>query len=209
MQLKKEAIEQLERTYKLNLINSISGIKPANLIGTRSSSKKDNVAIFSSVVHLGSSPAQLGFIMRPQTASPRDTYLNIKETGYYTINHVSESLIEKAHYTSAKLEIGDSEFDKMRIEKEFIDDFYAPFVKNSAVKIGMKHLTSIPLPNECTLVIGSVEFIVLPDYAINDLGQVDLAAYSCAGISGLNTYYGFHKLARFPYVRVHEIPDFE
>lgn len=209
MQLEREALEQLEHKYKLNLINSITGIKPANLIGTRSSYNKDNVAIFSSVVHLGSSPAQLGFVMRPQASSPRDTYLNIKETGYYTINHVSESFIKKAHYTSAKLEVGDSEFDKMKIEKTFIGDFHAPFVKDSVVKIGMKHLESIPLPNECTFVIGSVELVVLPDSIINELGQIDLSAYACAGISGLNTYYGFNKLDSFPYVRTSEIPDFE
>jgi flavin reductase (DIM6/NTAB) family NADH-FMN oxidoreductase RutF len=209
MQLKREEIEKLESKYKLNLINSISGIKPANLVGTRSVNNKDNVAIFSSVVHLGSNPAQLGLILRPQTESPRDTYLNIQETGFYTINHVSESFIKKAHYTSVKLDKGESEFDMMKIDKEFINDFHAPFVKNSGVKIGMKHFESIPLSNGCLFVIGTVELIVLPDNSINDLGQLDLAAYSCAGISGLNTYYGLNKLDSFPYVRTNEIPDFE
>ncbi|TXE11168.1 flavin reductase family protein [Algoriphagus aquimarinus] len=209
MHLHKEEIERLERTYKLNLINSISGIKPANLIGTRSSSKMDNVAIFSSVVHLGSSPAQLAFIMRPQSEIPRDTYPNILETGFYTINHVSESFIEKAHYTSAKLERGESEFDRMKLEKEFIGGFHAPFVKDSPVKIGMKHMESIPLPNGCIFVIGSVEMLVLPDHSINDMGQVNLQGYSGVGISGLNTYYGLNKLDSFPYVREDEIPDFK
>ncbi|WP_339702782.1 flavin reductase [Algoriphagus aquimarinus] len=209
MNLHKEEIERLERTYKLNLINSISGIKPANLIGTRSSSKMDNVAIFSSVVHLGSSPAQLAFIMRPQSEIPRDTYPNILETGFYTINHVSESFIEKAHYTSAKLERGESEFDRMKLEKEFIGGFHAPFVKDSPVKIGMKHMESIPLPNGCIFVIGSVEMLVLPDHSLDDLGQVNLQGYSGVGISGLNTYYGLNKLDSFPYVREDEIPDFE
>lgn len=209
MQLQKEEIERLERTYKLNLINSISGIKPANLIGTRSSSGKDNVAIFSSVVHLGSSPAQLAFIMRPQTEIPRDTYPNIMETGFYTINHVSKAFIKKAHYTSAKLEKGASEFERMKLDKEFIGDFQAPFVKDSVVKIGMKHVESIPLPNGCIFVIGSVEMLVFPDSTINDLGQLDLEGYSGVGISGLNTYYGLNKLDSFPYVREDEIPDFE
>lgn len=208
MELRKEAIEQLERKYKLNLINSISGIKPANLIATRSKNGEDNVAIFSSVVHLGSSPAQLGFIMRPQGENPRDTYLNILETGFYTINHVSEHFIKNAHYTSAKLEKSDSEFEKMNINKEFIDGFHAPFVKDSAVKIGMKYMESIPLPNGCSFIIGEVELIVCPDEALNDLGQLDLGAYSCVGISGLNTYYALRKLETFPYVRENEIPKF-
>lgn len=209
MELSKEEIEKLDRKYKLNLINSITGIKPANLVATRSKNGEDNVAIFSSVVHLGSNPAQLGLIMRPQGENRRDTYNNILETDYYTINHVSEAFIKNAHYTSAKLEKTVSEFEKMNIEKQFIGDFHAPFVKNSAVKIGLKHLESIPLPNGCTFIIGSVELIVFPNDSINELGQLDLAAYDCVGISGLNTYYAFKKLETFPYVRTNEIPNFE
>lgn len=209
MLLNKQQIEDFDRKYKLNVINSISGIKPANLIGTQSKEGKNNVAIFSSVVHLGSSPAQLGLIMRPQGNNPRDTYANIMDTKFYTINHVSTSFIKKAHYTSAKLERGVSEFEKMNIEKEFINNFYAPFVKESPVKIGMKHLQNIPLPNGCIFMIGEVEMISLPETSINELGQLNLESYDCAGISGLNTYYSLHKLATFPYVRVEEIPDFE
>ncbi|MFT4566408.1 MAG: flavin reductase (DIM6/NTAB) family NADH-FMN oxidoreductase RutF [Saprospiraceae bacterium] len=209
MQIEKEEIKDLDKKYRLNLINSISGIKPANLIGTRSKNNEDNVAIFSSVIHLGSNPPHLGFIMRPLSDPPRDTYSNIQETGYYTINHVSESFVRKAHYTSAKVEKGVSEFDLMKLEREFIDDFQAPFVKNSGVKMGLKHTESVPLSNGCTLVIGEVELIVFPDNAVNDLGQLDLEAYECAGISGLNTYYSLKKLDRFPYVRSNEIPDFE
>ena len=209
MQLQKEEIEQLEKKYRLNLINSISGIKPANLIGTKSFNHQENVAIFSSVVHLGSNPAQLGFIMRPQTEVPRDTYPNILETGFYTINHVSQSFIKKAHFTSAKLEKGISEFERMRIEQEYIADFFAPFVKESVVKIGMKHQESIPLPNGCIFVIGSVEMLVIPDHVVDGLGQVDLEGCSGVGISGLNSYYGVNKLDSFPYVREDEIPDFQ
>lgn len=209
MQLKKEEIDQLERKFRLNLINSISGVKPANLIGTKSQSDQENVAIFSSVVHLGSNPAQLGFIMRPQTEIPRDTYPNILDSGFYTINHISESFIKKAHFTSAKLKRGDSEFERMKLEPEYLDNFFAPFVKESAVKIGMKYQESIPLPNGCLFVIGSVEIIHLPDHIINELGQVDLNGYAGVGISGLNSYYGLNKLATFPYVREEEIPDFE
>ncbi|MDA7803857.1 flavin reductase family protein [Crocinitomix sp.] len=208
MQLKREEIEQLDRKYRLNLINSISGIKPANLVGTRSLNKEDNVAIFSSVVHLGSNPAQLGLIMRPQSDIPRDTFLNIEESGYYTINHIAATFIKKAHYTSAKLNRGESEFERMKIEKEFIADFHAPFVKESSIKMGMKHMESIPLPNGCSFVIGSVELLVLPDEIINELGQLDLEAAMGVGISGLNTYYGMTKIDHFPYVRATEIPEF-
>ena len=208
MKFTKEDIAQLERKYKLNLINSISGIKPANLIGTKSANGHNNAAIFSSVVHIGSKPPMLGMITRPETDPPKDTYQNILDTKYYTINHVSESFIKEAHYTSAKLPQGESEFERMNFEKEFIDGFHAPFVKESRVKIGMKYMESIALPNGCLFVIGTVELLVIPDDATNELGQLDLSKYGCAGISGLNTYYSLEKKASFPYVRENEIPEF-
>lgn len=208
MNLDKQEIKDLERKYRLNLINSISGIKPANLIGTKSINGKENLAIFSSVFHLGSDPAQLGFIMRPQDEKLSDTFRNITETKFYSINHVPTNLVEKAHYTSAKLKSDESEFERMKIEKEYFDPFFAPFVKESPVKIGMKLFQVIDLPNDCKLIIGEVEFLNLSDNSVNELGQIDLEHSQTAGISGLNLYYSLEKIAEFPYVRENEIPNF-
>ena len=84
----KRIIRDLDKVNRLNIINSITGIKPGNLIGTISDEKISNLAIFSSVIHLGSNPALLGFILRPQERVRRDTYNNILANGSYTINHL-------------------------------------------------------------------------------------------------------------------------
>ncbi len=55
----KEAINGLETRYKNNLINSVSGYKSANLIATKSRAGTTNLAVFNSIVHLGSNPALL------------------------------------------------------------------------------------------------------------------------------------------------------
>lgn len=208
MILKEKDFDDMQSRYRANLINSITGIKPANLIGTRSNFGQDNVAIFSSVVHLGSNPAQIGIVTRPQKPNIKDTYANIIETGFYTINHVSKEFIEKAHYTSAKLERKDSEFDFMHLKRQFIDDFHAPFVAESQVKIGMKFLKEIELPNACSFIIGEIVMINFPEEWVDDNGHLDLSAYHAVGISGLNSYYGLEKLAQFPYAKLDEIPDF-
>ena len=62
MHLTREDIQNTERIKRFNIINSITGIKPANLIGTISADGKTNLAIFSSDIHLGSNPALIGFI---------------------------------------------------------------------------------------------------------------------------------------------------
>lgn len=208
MILSKETLRDADRIWRLNLVNSLSGIKPANLIGTKSESGQCNLAVFSSVVHLGSNPAQLGFVLRPQGDVPRHTFENIENTGVYTINHIPESLIQRAHYTSAKFEREISEFEHLGIEEEYIEDFRAPFVKESSVKMGMRFSTAIPLPNGCSFVIGDIEIIHVADALVEDNGQIRLDKHQIVGISGLNSYYKLSHMDTFPYARVNDLPDF-
>jgi hypothetical protein len=64
-------LSKLEKVERLNLINSCTGYKSAKLIATKSLDGAVNV-IFSSITHLGSNPALIGFV-RPTTV-PRNTY---------------------------------------------------------------------------------------------------------------------------------------
>ena len=73
----KDELFYMSKVPRLNLVNCVTGYKSANLIGTVSTEGVLNVAVFSSVTHLGSEPPLLGFILRPTTV-PRDTYKNIK-----------------------------------------------------------------------------------------------------------------------------------
>ncbi len=209
MHLTKKTIEESERKFRLNLINSITGAKPSNLIGTTSSEGRNNLAIFNSVVHLGSNPALLGFILRPTEEVPRHTYENIKETGFYTINSVHQEIIENAHYTSAKFSSEIDEFERCGIEPEKLFGFIAPFVKSSVIKIGMEFQEEVPLSNGTRLIIGSVEHIVIKDEMVEDNGYVNLDDPGVTAISGLNTYYKLDKLDSFSYARAEETPFFE
>jgi flavin reductase (DIM6/NTAB) family NADH-FMN oxidoreductase RutF len=209
MHLTREDIQNTERIKRLNIINSITGIKPANLIGTISGNGKTNLAIFSSVIHLGSNPALIGFILRPDREAGQHTFDSIKENGFYTINHIHESFAEQAHYTSAKFGRDESEFDACALTEEYIADFTAPFVKESMLKMGMKMVQIIPIElNGTVLIIGEVEHLIIPDAALDDQGQIDLSQPNDVGISGLNTYYKLEKMAQFPYARPNALPDF-
>lgn len=207
MHLTKSEIAKTDHLTKINTINSITGIKPANLIGTISEKGQSNLAVFSSVVHLGSSPAIIGFISRPTGDVPRHTVENILENKYYTINHIHHTVTEQAHATSAKFDRETSEFEKCGFTEEYLPDFKAPFVMESKVKLGMKFIESIPIKiNGTMLIIGEIEHLILPELPSN--GQLDLAENGSAGISGLNTYYRLQKIAEYPYARPNEIPDF-
>lgn len=182
------SIEKLDHIYKINLINSCSGFKSANLIGTQSKSGKTNVAVFSSVIHLGSAPALFGFILRPATV-PRNTYENIKETGVFTINHIYKDIITDAHHTSAKYPDTISEFDATALIPEYKNDFKAPFVLNSPVQMSLELVEEYTIKsNNTILVIGKLVDLYVQDDCIESDGLINLSKAKVAAINGLDMY---------------------
>jgi flavin reductase (DIM6/NTAB) family NADH-FMN oxidoreductase RutF len=204
----KSDIEQMERFYRANLINAASGYKPANLIATVSPEGITNVAVFSSVVHLGADPALLAFVQRPVEAYGH-TFKNIQASGYYTINHIHRSFLAQAHYTSAKFDAQTSEFEACALTPEWIAGFAAPFVEESQVKLGMRLVQTIPLElNNTTLVIGQVEHLIVSESALQDNGHLALDRVGDVAIAGLEHYFDVTALQSFPYAKVAEVPDF-
>ena len=197
------AIQDMDRVKRLNLINSITGISPANLVGTISNDLSENLSIFSSVIHIGSNPPLMGFILRPTENNRRDTYENIIETNKFTINHIHSDMIQKSHYTSVKFKKKESEFKKCQLTPEYLNSFQAPYVKESYVKIGL-NLEDINLikSNGCRLIIGRIEHIYVPENTLHENGNIQLELLDSIGVSGLNTYYSLNKIKEYPYARV-------
>jgi len=181
-------IQNLNKIFKINLINSCSGFKSANLLGSLSEEGVSNVAVFSSVTHLGSNPPTLGFILRPTTV-PRDTYKNIKDSGFFTINHIHEDIIEDAHHTSAKYPKEVSEFDMTNLEEEFKGQFKAPFVKGAPVQMSMKFIEEVYVPsNDVMLIVSQIEELYIDDELLQADGLINLSKGNIATINGLDTY---------------------
>ncbi|TYA78412.1 flavin reductase family protein [Seonamhaeicola marinus] len=194
-------IQQLQHIYKINLINSCSGYKSANLIGTISNEGIENVAVFSSVTHIGSSPAMLGFFLRPTTVV-RNTYNNIKESGYYTINHIHKSITEDAHHTSAKYDAAVSEFDVTSLESEYKQGFTSPFVKGAPVQLAMEYVEEYPIKaNGTVLIIGKIIGLYVNDNLIEEDGFINLSKAEVAAINGLDGYVIPQTKTRFGYQR--------
>jgi len=181
-------IQNLEKIYKINLINSCSGFKSANLLGSISEEGISNLAVFSSVTHLGSKPPTLGFILRPTTV-PRDTYKNIKDSGIFTINHIHQDIIEDAHHTSAKYPKEVSEFDMTGLEEEFKGNFKAPFVKGAPVQMSMKFIEEVYVPsNDVMLIVSQIQELYIDDALLQEDGLINLSKGNVAAINGLDTY---------------------
>ena len=203
-------IRQLEKVYRLNLINAITGFKPANLLGTVSGAGQTNLAVISSVVHLGSNPPLLGLVMRPPSAE-RHSYENIRAGGSYTLNHVTAAIARPAHLTSANFPREVSEFGATGLTEQYLDDFPAPYVQESPLKIGLRLLQEVPIEaNGTVLLIGQVEHLYLPDTpgVLRADGSLNLTAAGTVALSGLDTYYEARPVARYGYARPNQsLPD--
>lgn len=190
-----------ERFYRANLFNSITGFKSVSLIGSANKIGHSNLGVFSSIVHIGSNPALIGFINRPRNAAPH-TLANIESTGVYTINHIQPSFLEKAHQTSAKYPEEVSEFEEVGLSTEFIDKFPAPYVKESIVKYALMLQEIVPITmNDTFLVIGKIHSIHLADGLLLRDGFIDLCKAETVCSNGIDSYYSTKPLDRFAYAK--------
>ncbi|MEZ8018410.1 flavin reductase family protein [Vibrio splendidus] len=201
MTLSKQDIQTMDQRERARLINSLSGFKSANLIGTCDKQGLENLAVVSSVVHLGSNPPLFGFIVRP-TESRRDTLDNILETKHFTINSVGADFVQKAHQTSARYPKSVSEFDAVELTPYYKDDFPAPFVLESTLKIGLAFKEKITIEsNQTQMLIGEVMTIQAPKRAVMPDGYLDLEALDLVTISGLDSYHVTQRLHRLSYAK--------
>jgi flavin reductase (DIM6/NTAB) family NADH-FMN oxidoreductase RutF len=196
-----EAIQQWERFYRSNFINSLTGFKSVSLIGTTNQNQKTNLAIFSSVVHIGSDPALIGYINRPVKAAPH-TLANIASTRIYTINHIHPAILEQSHQTSAKYAEEVSEFHEVGLTPEFIEHVSAPFVMESKVKYALSLEEIIPIKlNDTFLVIGKIQHVVLEEDILSQDGFLRLDKASSLCSNGIDGYYSTQLVSRYHYAK--------
>jgi flavin reductase (DIM6/NTAB) family NADH-FMN oxidoreductase RutF len=200
--------ENMEQRYRAAFFNSLGGFKSVNLVGTTDNAGQTNLSIVNSVFHIGANPPFYGMVIRPHTV-PRHTLENILETKEYTLNHITADFYKKAHQTSARYPKETSEFDACGLTPEFIDGCRSPFVKESAVKIGLDFVETKEIElNGTVIVIGQIKMVMLDDDLVANDGFVDLESAASITCAGLDAYYSVKKLARLSYAK-EDIPPKE
>lgn len=202
-------LETMDQRFRTTFVNSLSGFKSLNLIATRDLQKNNNVAIFNSVIHLGAHPALMGFVVRPDSVE-RHTLENILETKCFTINHINASMVKQAHQTAARYPKQVSEFEATGLTPDFKNNFYAPYVKESVLQIGLtfKERVDIAL-NGTSILIGKIEQVYVPSTLIGRDGFINLEEAGTVTGIGLDSYHLTKKIVRLSYAKpnqeLHEI----
>ena len=201
MRLDQNEIRNLDRRYRATLINSLAGVRPAVLVGTRSTDGLSNLAIFNSIVHIGADPALYGLLFRPDTVR-RDTLSNILETGHYTFNFVRSNMYRQAHATAAKFDHAVSEFTACGFAESYREEFPAPFVEGAVAAIGMKMETRIDIAiNGTIMIIGSIQKLFTADEWVTEDGFFNHAKADVLTVAGLDAYFKPALVGRLSYSR--------
>ncbi|WP_353084450.1 flavin reductase [Flavobacterium sp.] len=196
-----ETLLDIEKHERAHLINSLGGFKSLTLVGTSDSKGNTNLAVFSSVFHVGANPPLIGLIFRPSPPE-RNSYSNIIETGFYTINHVNETIYKQAHQTSARYDKEISEFEITGLTPEYKDAFFAPYVSESNIQLGIEFKEKIDLTiNNTILIIGEITQIYIPETCLSADGFIDLEKANTVTCSGLDSYHKTVQLDRLSYAK--------
>lgn len=194
-------LDALNKRFRAQLINSLTGFKPLNLVGTVDQKGRENLCIVSSVIHLGSDPSLFGMVFRPDVV-PRHTLQNIRQTKVWTLNHVNEGIFLKAHQTSARYPQEISEFDSCGLEAVYLNDFAAPYVGESNIKLGFELEKEIEIEaNGTHFVIGKLKNLYIPKEVQADDGYVDIEKAGTICGSGLDSYHRTTRLGRLSYAK--------
>jgi flavin reductase (DIM6/NTAB) family NADH-FMN oxidoreductase RutF len=192
---------QMEQRERAHLINSVGGFKSVCLIGTVDDEGQTNLAIFNSIVHIGANPPLISFIMRPDSVE-RHTLANILSVGYYTINHLNESIYKQAHQTSARYPKEVSEFDATGLTPEFKNEFKAPYVAESHIQLGIEFKERINLTiNNTIMIIGEIQEMYFPTHCLLEDGYLDIEKAGTIACTGLDSYHVTQRLERLPYAK--------
>lgn len=195
-------IADMEKHYRISLINSLVGFRSLNLLGTISNDGITNLCIISSAFHLGANPPLIGLVIRPEREH-NDTLKNIKSTGQYTLNNVLPAWYKQAHQTSAGYPSGVSEFQPCGFKKHYVNGFKAPFVAESNIRIGLELRETIDIEiNGTTIVIGEIVQILADDKLIAEDGSVDHSKAETMTVAGLDAYFLPQPVGRLAYAKL-------
>ncbi len=161
------------------------------LVGTVDKEDRTNLAIISSLFHIGSDPPLLGMLLRPKSErSQQHTLCNLIETENWTLNSFAAEEAANAHYTSARFPKSQSEFDACGFGVEWVSTHTAPFILNSALQIGCRLIEHQELMvNGTHLIIGEIVLVRCWEHALRDDGGLDLNRLGVMTVSGLDSYH--------------------
>jgi flavin reductase (DIM6/NTAB) family NADH-FMN oxidoreductase RutF len=176
----------LDRRYRRDLINRVSGSRTVWLLTSRSLDGTANIGLFSQVVHIGANPPLMGVLFRPKT-DWHHSLDNIEETKLYGLHAVHTDRWQNAHATSFAFKASQSEFDECGWSEEKMPESDLPIIKDSLARIVLEPKEIVHIrSNQCRMVVGHILSIQIREDQL-DSDQLPRPA-DWLNVSGLDLY---------------------
>ncbi len=174
-----------------NPFGAIIAPRPIGWISTRSASGQDNLAPYSFFNAVAYEPPQVMFAStsgKPDRDEGKDTVGNIRDTGFFCVNVVSEALKDAMNATSAALPRDRDEFSVAGLDRAECQTIPCSRVVASPAALECKLVQIVELPGKMNrMVIGEVTGIHLRDDCLID-GKFDVTRFALLARLGYRDY---------------------
>jgi flavin reductase (DIM6/NTAB) family NADH-FMN oxidoreductase RutF len=167
-----------------NPFNAIVTPRPIGWISTRNAAGHDNLAPYSFFNGTAYMPPQVMFA----TTDVKDSLNNIRETGVFCVNVVSEALKDAMNITSENFEASVDEFVRAGLEKADCESINCSRVAVSPASMECKMTQIIQIEGAANYVVfGEVTGVHMRDDCVVD-GRFDVSTYQPLSRLGYRDY---------------------
>lgn len=160
--------------------------RPIAFVSTIGGDGRTNVAPFSFFNAISSSPPLVGIAINDRAEDPKDTLRNIRATGEFVANLVSEPMLDAVVRTAGEWPADVSEFDVARLTAVPSERVKPPSVAESPVQLECTLHREITLGSSF-LLVGEVVLMKVRDEVFTD-GRVDAMKLQPVGRLGGELY---------------------
>ncbi|KPQ07992.1 MAG: DIM6/NTAB family protein [Rhodobacteraceae bacterium HLUCCA12] len=174
-----------------NPFNALVTPRPIGWIATRGADGADNLAPYSFFNAVAYVPPQVMFSStgaKPDRDGTKDSVAQIRETGVFCVNVVSEAMLHAMNTTSAGLPRDVSEFERAGLERAACNEIDCARVAGAPAALECRVTQIVPLPGKAnTAVFGEVVGIHLRDDCLVN-GIFDITRFNPVARLGYRDY---------------------
>jgi flavin reductase (DIM6/NTAB) family NADH-FMN oxidoreductase RutF len=190
-------LETLEKKYRTALINSASGIRTA-FLGVTGADGIWNSGTFSNVTHVGSHPAQISVLFRPDQGK-RHTLSNYRSSKLLTLTAIPLHQAEILHDSSVNAPYGTFEWSAVGGSVNTLKQWTHPIPTSALWAMELEFIEEFELNNGCVYTVGSIKQIGFSkEVTVEDSGRLSWQNGPSLAL-GLNQYTTGNEFDFFPY----------
>ena len=188
--LNREQILDLDKRYRIALINSLSGVRTA-FIGITGEHEQWNATTLSNITHVGAHPGQLSVLFRPPSTNSH-TLKNYRNFGIMTLICMPFDKYDTVHEVSVNAPKNVFELELLDEPVQNFEGWDHPIPKDFIYAIEIEYVEEFTLNNQCIYTVGSINQLRWSEkLQINEQGQVFFQESPVLAI-GLQHYTSIH-----------------